>query len=92
MSTTTPILTGSQKKIDWAEKIRAAKLTELEEFVTKMEALKAQSNASPEQIAATAAKLDAAVTRFRSEARADYWINNRDASVQVLIKEIARSL
>ena len=84
-----PALTGSDKQIEWANKIRADLLADLTAVRTILDA-RAAKNPGPDadELLAVADKAIAAIT---AKAHARFWIDNRDAGATAVLKaEMAR--
>ena len=76
-----PALTGSEKQIAWATTIRAEKVAELDELLTKCKTL--EGTVPAEQ----AANIYNAIETARNQAGAGWWIDNRNCSGRELAQK-----
>jgi len=79
-----PALHGTAKQIAWAESIRAAALTDVDDFVA------ANIDQAPND--AERDKLRRVVASLRDTADADWWIDVREHHVTRLVKDRARKM
>ena len=83
-------MTGSEKQIAWAEKIRTKLLGEIAEQRAIFEALGRRKGASDELIASELAKFDAVVSKIEAQTEARYWIDNRNEIGVTMLRKSAR--
>jgi len=82
-----PALIGSEKQIPWANAIRREKWAELDKSEREFKTLAAKAPASQ---AGFADQIRAAFQIVRKEDRAAWWIENRNASAQDMLKQYVK--
>lgn len=76
-------MTGSDKQIEWASKIKAEKLQDMETVIRVMTSGADRSN--PIHLAHIQ-KIEAAAESLRTEESAKFWIDNRLDTLQALVR------
>src|SRR4051794_10832285 len=79
-------MTGTDKQIEWATKIRAAKLAQVETFVAEGVA-KLGASALPDK-AGRIARIEAAGRYIAGRASAAWWIDRRDQDAKWMILDL----
>ena len=82
-----PALIGTEKQVAWANAIRRGKRAELDKEEKRFNALAAQAAA---EHADYIAQIRAAFQIVRKEDRAAWWIENRNASAQDMLKQYVK--
>jgi hypothetical protein len=83
-----PTLSGSEKQIAWASKIRLQMLPEIEKAVAKIDAIRPYEDPLTDAAYAEIADAIALIaSEMRSETDARWWIDNRNAAARYLIEQ-----
>jgi len=87
-----PALSGSTKQVEWAEIIRAEKLTEISTHYAQMLEKWASmdlTTSQTEQIERGKVMFATGLAALKSESRAAWWIDNKDRPGRLIVKEVA---
>jgi hypothetical protein len=87
-----PELTGTEKQIAWALKIRSEKLASLRDYRANMLKRAQAANVSDRALTEALDQFDACDNQIRQQAHAPWWIDRRDNTTQELLQEAYASL
>jgi hypothetical protein len=85
-----PALTGSEKQITWATRVRAALLGKVAVERERFSAQGRRQGASEEKMASELDKFDAAVAKLAAQTAAAWWIDRRDHGPMALLREVSQ--
>ena len=84
-----PALTGSEKQIAWATRVRAELLDKVAQERERFAAVGRRQGVSAEKMAEEMGNFDAAVARLTTQIAAAWWIDHRSSGPMGLLREVA---